>query len=108
LFAKIRGAIAVKNIAISFILGVTICGLAVLGARTVLPIRAATDDLGEQSENISRGLIDILPDIEKIYRESLTAPFRQAESKIYDEDIAEFYRELLDSVGLRDSEDGSN
>jgi hypothetical protein len=98
----------VKNIAISFILGVTICGLAILGARTVLPIRAATDDSGEQSENTSGGLINFLPDIEKIYRESLTAPFQKAESKIYDEDIAEFYRELLDRTGLRSTDNGSN
>ena len=97
-----------KNMAISFILGVTICGLVILGARTVLPIRAATDDLGDQSENVSGGLIDLIPDIERIYRESLTMPFRKAESKIYDEDIAEFYRELLDSTGLRGTEDGSN
>ena len=97
-----------RNLAISFILGVTICGLAILGARTVLPIRASTDDLGDQSENVSLGLIDLIPDIERIYRESLTAPFRKAESKIYDEDIAEFYGELLDSTGLRGAEEGSN
>ena len=97
-----------KNIAISFILGVTICGLVILGARTVLPISAATDDIDEQSENVSRSLLDIIPDFEKIYRESLLSPFRRAESKIYDEDIREFYQELLESTGLRSTDNTSD
>lgn len=90
------------KMAISFIAGIAVCGLLLFGVRTVLPIRAETDNLTTTSANLTQGLIDLLPDIEQIYRESLTLPFRQAESKIYDEDIAEFYRELLDNTGLRE------
>jgi hypothetical protein len=43
-----------------------------------------------------------MPDIEKIYRESLTMPFIKAGSKIYDEDIAEFYNDLINNTVLYD------
>lgn len=86
--------------AISFVAGMIVCGLMVLGLTTVLPIQAETSLEGE-SENVTTGLLDLIPDIEKIYRESLTMPFAKAESKIYDPDIAEFYGELLDATGLR-------
>lgn len=84
-----------------FISGFVICGLLVLGAQAVLPLQADTDD---PSENVSESLVDLLPDIETIYEEALTSPFVKAEEKIYDEDIAEFYSDLLDSTGLRPSE----
>jgi hypothetical protein len=98
------------KVAISFICGALVCGLLLIGAKTVIPTRAETDDLGDTSENVTQSFIDLLPDIEAIYRESLLKPFEQAESKIYDEDIAEFYRELLDSTGLRaeTGEEGAN
>jgi len=89
------------KVAISFICGVICCGLLLFGAKTVIPTRAETDNTGESSDNLTQGLLDLLPDIEKIYRESLILPFEKAESKIYDEDIAEFYGELLDTTGLR-------
>ena len=93
------------KMAFSFVSGILVCGLILFGARTVLPIRAETDNLTEQSENLSQSLIDLIPDIERIYRESLIAPFRKAESKIYDEDIAEFYQELLDNSVLYEPEE---
>ena len=96
------------KIAFSFISGILVCGLLLFGAKTVLPIRAETDNLSEQSENLTQSFIDLLPDIEKIYRESLTAPFRKAESKIYDEDIAQFYQELLDNSVLYEPEGETN
>jgi len=96
------------RIVLSFISGMVICGLLLLGARMVLPTRADTDDAGETSDNVTQRLIDLMPDIEKIYKESLTTPFRMAESKIYDEDIAEFYGTLLDNTGLRGTEEGTN
>ncbi len=89
------------KVAISFICGAIACGLLLIGAKTVIPTLAETDDLGDTAENVTQSFTDLLPDIEKIYRESLIMPFEKAESKIYDEDIAEFYRELLDSTGLR-------
>ena len=93
--------------ALSFISGLMVCGLLLFGVRTVMPIQAQTDNLSELSENITQSFIDLLPDIEKIYRESLTMPFRKAESKIYDDDIAEFYQELLDNTVLSEPEDGT-
>ena len=69
-----------------------------------MPIRAedsgSTDNLTGLSENLTQNLIDLIPDIEKIYRESLTAPFVKAKDKIYDEDIAEFYQDLIDKTIL--------
>ncbi len=89
------------KVAISFISGAIVCGLLLFGVKTVIPTRAETDHLTDESENITQSFLNLMPDIEKIYRESLIMPFEKAESKIYDEDIAEFYRELLDSTGLR-------
>jgi hypothetical protein len=89
------------KIVISFISGFVICCAVLFGARTVIPILASTDDQGESSENVSQSLIGLIPDIEAIYRESLTMPFIKAGSKIYDEDIAEYYWELLETTGLR-------
>lgn len=86
---------------ISFISGIVLCCAVFFGASTVLPILAETGDGGDVSDNTTNGLLDLIPDIEQIYREALTKPFVRAESKIYDEDIAEFYRELLDDTGLR-------
>ena len=100
------------KLAFSFLSGIMVCGLLLFGVRTVVPIRAETDDttdnLTEQSEELSQSLIELLPDIERIYHESLTAPFRKAESKIYDEDIAEFYQELLDNSVLYEPDDETN
>jgi hypothetical protein len=88
--------------AISFIMGVVVCGLVLFGARTVLPARAVSDNDTATSENVSQSLVDLLPDIERIYRESLTMPFKQAESKITDPDIAAYYRNLMEATGLDD------
>lgn len=85
---------------ISFISGMAVCGLLILGARMVFPVSAATGDPEETSDNLSSGLLNLLPDIEMIYQESLTMPFKKAESKIYDEDIADYYRALMDKTGL--------
>jgi len=94
--------------AFSFISGLMVCGLLLFGVNTVLPIRAETDNLSELSENVTQSFADLLPDIEKIYRESLTMPFRKAQSKIYDEDIAQFYQELMDNSVLAEEGDGTN
>jgi hypothetical protein len=86
---------------ISFISGIVICGLIFTGVNNVLPLRADTQELTEESAG--DGLAGLLPDIETIYHQALTKPFEKAESKIHDEDIAEFYAELIDSCGLRDT-----
>jgi predicted PurR-regulated permease PerM len=96
------------KIAMIFIFVMMVCSLVLFGLKTVGTIQAQSSDLSEPSENLSQGLADLLPDIEKIYQESLTLPFQKAESKIYDEDIAQFYHELLDRSGLGNSADGTN
>jgi hypothetical protein len=96
------------KIVISFFLGMFACGLLLFGVKMVLPIQAQTDNTSGASENVTQGLLDLIPDIENIYQESLNMPFRMAESKIYDEDIAEFYGALLDNTGLRGTGDGTN
>lgn len=93
---------------ISFIAGIMVCCLILFGIKTVIPIRAATDNTSATSENLTQSFIDLLPDIEKIYHDSLTMPFRKAESKIYDKDIAQYYKELIDSAGLGEPGDTKN
>ena len=96
------------KMALSFISGVVVCGLLLFGAKTVIPTLAQTDNVTETTDNVTQTFLDLLPDIEAIYRESLVLPFEKAEAKIYDEDIAEFYAELLDRTGLRSPEEGVN
>jgi len=96
------------KIAISFISGIVVCCLIIFGIKTVMPsARAETDTSSNVSGNFTQSLINLIPDFEKIYREALIMPFEKAESKIYDKDIADFYHELLDRTGLRESESGS-
>ncbi|OGO00239.1 MAG: hypothetical protein A2Y58_04105 [Chloroflexi bacterium RBG_13_51_52] len=90
------------KMAISFICGVVICFLILYGVKPVLPAFAETATYEDESENVTQSLTGLLPDIEKIYREALTMPFIQAESQIYDEDIAGFYRSLMEKTGLTD------
>jgi hypothetical protein len=91
------------KIVFSFMAGVIACGLLIFGVRMVLPTQAASENSGSATENVTSGLLKLIPDIEKIYQESLTLPYKQAESKIYDKDIAEFYRELMNRTGLAPS-----
>jgi hypothetical protein len=89
---------------LSFLGGMAVCSLLIFTVRMVLPVQADTNELGAASENGTNGLARLLPDIEKIYQESLTMPFKMAEKKIYDEDIAAYYRALMDRTGLVPSE----
>ena len=86
---------------LSFMAGMVVCSLFFFGARLIIPMRAISDSPEGLSENDSLGLVDLIPDIERIYEQALLFPFEKAESKIYDEDIAEYYRELLTRAGLR-------
>jgi hypothetical protein len=85
---------------ISFMAGMAVCSLVLFGVKMVLPVFAVTSDPEVTSDNVSTSLLDLLPDFEKIYKQSLEMPFIKAESKIYDEDIAEYYRALMDKTGL--------
>ena len=86
------------KLAFSFLSGVLVCSILLVGAQAVLPIHAQTDGDNATSDNLS--LVDLLPDIEKIYQEALIMPFEEAEKKIYDEDIAQFYRTLINKAAL--------
>jgi hypothetical protein len=67
-------------------------------AKAVLPASA------DSSDNSTGGLAGLLPDFEEIYNQALTMPFKKAESKIYDPEIAEYYHELIQSTGLGGTE----
>ena len=71
-----------------------------VGVRTLLPTQAETPAYATTTDNTTNIFLNMLPDIEKIYRESLLMPFQQAKAKIYDKDIAEYYQHLLDATGL--------
>jgi hypothetical protein len=96
------------KMAISFICGVVVSCLILFGVKPVLPTQAETTASGGESENVTTSLTNLLPDFEKIYRDALTMPFIKAESKIYDPDIAEFYRELMEKTGLTNSGNAPN
>ena len=87
------------KVAISFVAGVVVCGLMLIGVRAVLPTHAETS-YETLSDNTTNAFLDMLPDIEKIYRQSLLMPFQKAALKIHDPDIAEYYQSLLDATGL--------
>jgi hypothetical protein len=85
-----------------FLFGIMTSGLLFWGMQFALPIQAQSDNTDETSDNFS--LVDLVPDIEKIYRDALTEPFVEAEKKIYDEDIAQYYHMLLEKTILDEPE----
>ncbi len=87
------------KLALSFLSGVILCSILLFGAKTVLPIRADTDNV-TTSDNVALSFVNMLPDIERMYKESFTMPFIKAEDKIYDPEIRAFYRDLLDNTVL--------
>ncbi len=100
-----KDKVFIVKIALSFFLGVVFCILLLVGMKAVAPLRASSEDLSSGSDNLSIGLIDLLPDLEKIYREALVTPLLEAKKKIYDEDIAQFYDTLLEKSDLNTVEE---
>jgi len=92
----------VKTVII-FFSGIIVSGLLLLGIVSAVPIFAQSDNLN--SDNFS--LVELLPDLEKIYREALITPLLEAEKKIQDEDIANFYRRLLERTELDTIDNGT-
>lgn len=92
------------KIIIGFCIGIMVSGLILLGIQTAMPTRAQSENLSAASDNFTQRLIDLLPDIEKIYRDALTAPFIEAEKKISDNDIAQFYHQLIENTVLNNPE----
>ena len=90
------------RLVVAFMSGVLVCGLLIIGGKSVLVLPTQADEASDNAtENVTMTLVNLIPNVEEIYEESLTLPFTRAESKIYDPDIAEFYSELLDRTGLR-------
>jgi hypothetical protein len=52
------------------------------------------------SVNNNKGILNTIANFDKIYNDALTEPFIKAEGKIYDPDIAEYYRGLMGKTGL--------
>jgi len=94
------------KMALSFVSGLIVCGLILFGVKSTLPIQAQTESENVTSEDIS--FVELLPDIERIYQESLTAPFIKAVDKIYDDELAQFYHELIESTVLYEHEEAPN
>jgi hypothetical protein len=90
------------KILISFICGIIISCVAVFCLKPVLPTFAETSDPGAESSGNTQGIVDSISSLDKIYRDALTEPFIKAESKIYDEDIADYYHGLMEKTGLTD------
>jgi len=90
---------------VGFCAGVIVCGIVLLGLVSAMPIRAQIDSSDNVTDNLS--LTYLLPDIEKIYQEALTSPFYEARKKIYDEDIASYYDQLLERASLNRVEEGA-
>ena len=86
------------KLALSFVSGLVVCGLLLFGVQSAIPTLAQTDTDNVSTDNFS--LVELLPDIEKIYREALITPLYKAEAKIYDDDIADFYHTLLERTAL--------
>jgi hypothetical protein len=93
------------KMAISFICGVAVCALILFGIRPVIPAFAEDTTPTGGSDNITQTLTSAITDFTKIYRDALTMPFIKAESKIYDEDIAAYYHELMEKTGLTNPND---
>ncbi|UCB42621.1 MAG: hypothetical protein JSV77_09220 [Dehalococcoidales bacterium] len=79
------------RLVVGFVIGTLFAGL-ILGIISGGISVAQTDDDSD--------LTTLLPDIGKIYRTSLASPFQQVEQEIEDEDIAAFYRRLMEKTGL--------
>ena len=78
-------------------------GVILLVLALPFPLLAETDNT---SDNFT--LTDLLPDIEKIYREALINPHLEAAKQIQDADIARYYNLLLERCGLDKIEPAPN
>ena len=84
--------------ALVFIPGMVLSTLLLMGS--ILGIRAVFAQDATPSDNTTPSLIELIPDIKKIYREALTTPLNQVKQVIYDKEIGEFYELLLSKTGL--------
>lgn len=90
---------------ISFIAGVTVCVIMLYGVRTMLPAASANTLDKTGSDNATLSLSTLMPDFQKIYRQSLAEPFIKAGADITDPGIANFYNGLMQKTGLTHAAD---
>lgn len=83
---------------ILFVPGLFLSALLIMGS--AIGIRAVFAQEPEPSNDTTQSLVELIPDINKIYREALTTPLNQVRSLIYDEEIADFYDTLLQRCDL--------
>ena len=82
---------------LGFFIGVITVTTLLFGVQFFTPIFA-------QTEEETTGLTELVPDIDKIYREALITPLLEAEKTIWDEDIAEYYHLLLQRCNFTEEE----
>ena len=82
---------------IGFFIGVMTISILLFGIQFFTPLRA-------QTEEEEPTIFDLVPDLEKINREALITPLLEAEKSIWDEDIARYYRLLLERCSLTEEE----
>lgn len=75
---------------IGFVIGAITAGIIVISLYMANPAKADTASDGSTS----------FVDIEKINREALVTPLREAEKTISDKDIASYYHKLLENCGI--------
>jgi len=80
---------------IGLVIELIVGGIFMLGLLSPNLTRADTEPNTEDP-----GLVQLLPDIGKIYRAALTTPLQEVEHEIHDKEIAEFYHRLLQKYEL--------
>jgi len=81
-----------KMLAIGLLIGMVVGGCLIVG-----PFAPVLAMAGWGDDDTS-----VLPDIEEILNQAIAFPSLQVLNEIEDEDIARFYRELLDRLGFSD------
>jgi len=84
---------------VGFIIGAVTIFLLMIGLQFVVPVRA-----DETAADSSETILNIM-DIEKINREALVTPLREAEKTITDPDIAKYYHTLLERCDIPEEDD---
>lgn len=86
------------KLAAGFFIGMIVCLLLVFAVGYFTSVIRAEANPGNPDNPLD--VANLLPDIGKIYRESLGSPYRQVKSEISDPDIASYYQVLMDRTGL--------
>ena len=95
------------KILLGFFIGMTVALLLVLTMNHSGPAVSADDSANTvTAANPSTVLpdgtdvVNLMPDVKKVYNNALGEPYRQVESEITDPGIAKFFRSYMDATGL--------